>query len=49
MIKNATPINLDYNATAPLRSAVCDEIMRVLLQIKGNPSSIHRLGRDARS
>ena len=49
MIKIATPINLDYNATAPLRSVVCDEIMSVLLQIKGNPSSIHRLGRDARS
>ena len=49
MMKNETTINLDYNATAPLRHVVRDEIVRVLDQIQGNPSSIHRYGRDARS
>lgn len=49
MIKNVEPINLDYNATAPLRDAVHEAIICALGQIKGNPSSIHRFGRDARS
>jgi cysteine desulfurase len=49
MMQSVAQINLDYNATAPLRSVVCNEIVRVLSEINGNPSSIHRLGRDARS
>lgn len=49
MMENINHINFDYNATAPLRSVAHDEVMHALGQIKGNPSSIHRLGRDARS
>lgn len=49
MMKNVEPINFDYNATAPLRTVVCDAVVHALGQIKGNPSSIHRFGRDARS
>jgi cysteine desulfurase len=49
MIEKKLSINLDYNATAPLRSVARDEVVRALGQIKGNPSSIHCFGRDARS
>jgi cysteine desulfurase len=38
---------LDYNATAPLRPAVV-ESMREMLERTGNPSSVHRCGREAR-
>jgi cysteine desulfurase len=38
---------LDYNATAPVRPAVI-EAMRQALERVGNPSSVHRFGRDAR-
>jgi cysteine desulfurase len=38
---------LDYNATAPVRPEVIDA-MRAVLSAVGNPSSIHRAGRDAR-
>ena len=38
---------LDYNATAPVRPAVADA-MRALLEQPGNPSSVHRFGREAR-
>ena len=40
-------IYLDYNATAPVRPEVVDA-MRGVLSAVGNPSSIHRAGRDAR-
>ena len=38
---------LDYNATAPVRPAVV-ETMRATLERTGNPSSVHRFGREAR-
>src|SRR5262245_33754005 len=38
---------LDYNATAPVRPAVV-EAMRAVLEQAGNPSSVHRFGREAR-
>ena len=38
---------LDYNATAPVRPAVI-EAMREALGRVGNPSSVHRFGREAR-
>lgn len=49
MIEKMIPINLDYNATAPLRSVVQGEVRHAMDHIKGNPSSIHCFGRDARS
>jgi cysteine desulfurase len=38
---------LDYNATAPVRPEVV-EAMREMLGRTGNPSSVHRFGREAR-
>jgi cysteine desulfurase len=38
---------LDYNATAPVRPAVTEAMCAVLAQT-GNPSSVHRFGREAR-
>ena len=38
---------LDYNATAPVRPAVV-EAVRDALERVGNPSSVHRFGREAR-
>jgi cysteine desulfurase len=38
---------LDYNATAPVKPAVV-ETMREALERTGNPSSVHRFGREAR-
>lgn len=38
---------LDYNATVPVRPAVVDVITDQLMRV-GNPSSVHREGRDAR-
>jgi cysteine desulfurase len=38
---------LDYNATTPVRPAVV-EAMREILECTGNPSSVHRFGREAR-
>jgi cysteine desulfurase len=38
---------LDYNATAPVRPEVV-EAMREMLERTGNPSSVHRFGREAR-
>ncbi|MES2607347.1 MAG: cysteine desulfurase family protein [Pseudomonadota bacterium] len=49
MTEKIKSINLDYNATAPMRSGVRDEVMRTMDLIKGNPSSIHSFGRHARS
>jgi cysteine desulfurase len=39
---------LDHNATAPLRSEVC-EAMAEALKLAGNPSSVHEEGRAARA
>lgn len=41
------PIYLDYNATAPVQAGVV-EAMTAALTTGGNPSSVHRAGRDAR-
>ncbi len=38
---------LDYNATAPVKPAVIDAI-RQTIERTGNPSSVHRFGREAR-
>ena len=44
---SSTPIYLDYNATALIKEGVA-RAMIAALEIGGNPSSVHRLGRDAR-
>lgn len=41
-------IYLDYNATAPCRGEVIEEMVRVLKSECGNPSSTHQAGRNAR-
>lgn len=41
-------IYLDYNATAPMRPETCD-VMTAALNMVGNPSSVHRFGREARA
>lgn len=41
-------IYLDYNATAPIRPEVADEVVRAL-QLPGNASSVHAEGRAART
>jgi cysteine desulfurase len=41
-------IYLDYAATAPLRPAVSQAIAELCQQTLGNPSSLHRAGRQAR-
>jgi cysteine desulfurase len=38
---------LDYNATAPVKPAVAEAVARAL-ELGGNPSSVHRVGRLAR-
>lgn len=43
------PIYLDYNATTPLDSEVLQAMLPHLQEHFGNPSSIHQLGRAARS
>lgn len=42
-----TPVYLDHNATAPLRPEARDAMLAAL-GIVGNPSSVHRFGREAR-
>ena len=42
-------IYLDYNATTPLDPAVRAAMLPFLGEVWGNPSSVHRLGRQARS
>lgn len=42
-----TPVYLDYNASALIRPAVAD-LMRDLMAVPGNASSIHSFGREAR-
>src|SRR5215475_13702142 len=39
---------LDHNATSPLRPAAFDAMVEAL-RVGGNPSSVHRAGRQARS
>ena len=45
---NETAAYLDYNATAPVLPQVIEAVRR-RQEIGGNPSSVHALGRDARS
>lgn len=40
-------IYLDYAATTPVRSEVLEEMQQFFAEIYGNPSSIHRAGRQA--
>ncbi|AWN52353.1 cysteine desulfurase family protein [Methylobacterium sp. 17Sr1-1] len=40
---------LDHNATSALRPEVAEAVARALVDLPGNPSSIHREGRAARS
>jgi cysteine desulfurase len=42
-------IYFDYNATTPLDPAVRAAMSPLLEQVWGNPSSVHRLGREARA
>lgn len=42
-------IYFDYNATTPLDPAVREEMQPFLDSIYGNPSSVHRVGRQARA
>ncbi|MFH6784481.1 MULTISPECIES: cysteine desulfurase family protein [Methylobacterium] len=42
-------VYLDHNATSPLRPEVAEAVARALVELPGNPSSIHREGRAARS
>jgi cysteine desulfurase len=44
----ASPIYLDYAATTPVRREVRDAMLPLLDQVYGNPSSVHRWGREAR-
>ncbi|MES2252309.1 MAG: cysteine desulfurase family protein [Pseudomonadota bacterium] len=49
MMKIVECLNLDYNATAPLRSIARAEALQAMDMAKGNPSSVHSFGRNARS
>ncbi len=42
-------INLDHNATTPVDERVLDAMLPYLYRLYGNPSSLYRLGRVARS
>lgn len=42
------PIYLDYNATTPVDPAVIDELLPLLRDVFGNPSSSHPFGRAAK-
>lgn len=39
----------DYNATAPVRPLVKERVRRVLDELPGNPSSMHRLGQESKA
>ncbi|TGD94784.1 cysteine desulfurase family protein [Methylobacterium nonmethylotrophicum] len=40
---------LDHNATSALRPEVAEAVLRALVELPGNPSSVHREGRAARA
>lgn len=48
-ILSMRPVYFDYNATTPLDRAVRDTMIPYLGEIFGNPSSVHRVGRQARA
>ncbi|NPU84204.1 MAG: cysteine desulfurase [Syntrophaceae bacterium] len=43
------PVYLDHSATTPVDAEVLAAMMRYFANVFGNPSSIHRFGREARS
>ena len=45
----AMRVYFDHNATTPVDAAAADTMMRVLRDEYGNPSSVHRLGQQAKS
>ncbi|MGY2051954.1 cysteine desulfurase family protein [Methylobacterium sp. JK268] len=45
----ADRVYLDHNATAPVRPEVAEAVARALLDLPGNPSSVHAEGRAARA
>ena len=47
--KNLNTIYFDYNATTPLDPAVREAMLPFLAEVWGNPSSVHQVGRRARS
>ncbi|MBK3423634.1 aminotransferase class V-fold PLP-dependent enzyme, partial [Methylobacterium ajmalii] len=40
---------LDHNATSAVKPEVAQAVARALVELPGNPSSIHREGRTARA
>src|SRR5712692_2410376 len=42
-------VYFDYNATTPLDAQVREEMLPFLDQVWGNPSSVHRVGRQSRA
>ena len=46
-MSDASPIYLDYNATAPAKPEVVEAVAEAL-SLAGNPSSVHGFGRDVR-
>ncbi len=44
-----SPVYLDYNATTPVDPVILDEMRRIGAEYLGNPSSIHRFGRQSRA
>src|SRR5262245_16509357 len=47
--KGGMRIYLDYNATTPVREEVAAQMIRVLRDVPGNPSSVHAEGAAARA
>ena len=41
-------VYLDHAATSPIHPDVADQMMKVMTDTFGNPSSIHSFGREAR-
>ena len=42
-------VYLDHNASAPMSREVAEELRALLLEMHGNPSSVHQSGRKARA
>src|SRR5438876_8308352 len=48
-VESMRTIYFDYNATTPLDAQVREAMMPYLGEVFGNPSSVHRVGRQARA